>query len=202
MAVFAITGRSGCGKSTVASLLKAKGAVTLDCDDLVHSYYRDCRSLGYQRTAAAFPEAVKQGEISRERLGKIVFADKNRLSRLEKIIHPLVIRDMREWIAKSRLEKGVFLVEVPLLFETKLEKYFDAVILVRCPRNILVKRLRALTGCSRQEALRRLTLFLPDQDKASRSKYVIDNKTGKKTLRVKTAALWDKLIGNNQRRKP
>lgn len=193
MAVFGITGNLTSGKSTLVKFLKRKGAVVFDADSKVHQYYRDKNSEVYRRVSLFFPQAVKKGLISREELAKIVFFDKKKLYKLERIVHPFVIRDLKEWIREVRVKDGIFAAEVPLLFEKNLNDLFDGVILVFVKKDILLKRIIEKFNFSRSEAQDRLALFKSVKEKMSLADFVIDNSKGLNEFSIAMELLLNKL---------
>ena len=195
MPVFAITGVYSSGKTVLLNFLKRKGAVVFDADKRIHGYYRDKGHRVYKRVSESFPQSVRGGRICRKSLGKIVFKDIGQLRRLERIVHPEIIKDLLSWVKECRGKEGVFVAEVPLLFEKGLDKHFDGVILVKVKKQTAAERIIKANGCSKDEALSRLALFAPLGAKIKKADYIIDNDSGKKEFRVLAEALWNKLIG-------
>jgi dephospho-CoA kinase len=194
MSVFAVTGNLSSGKTKVLTLLKKKGAFVFDADKRVHQFYKNRSGPVYGKIASVFPQAVnKQGTISRKKLGEIVFSDVRALRKLEGIIHPVIIEDLKHWVSKVKGERGVYIAEVPLLFEKKLDGYFNGVILVKTKRKILIERIRMSFGISEAEAVKRLSLFLPVKEKEKKAKFVIDNSFDVEKLRKEVEMLWERL---------
>lgn len=189
MPVFGLTGEWGSGKSTVLKILKRKGAYILSLDEVVHLAYKDKNSLIYKKVRREFPQVVKGGKISLNRLREIVFEDKRKLRRLEKIVHSWVIKKLKRWVEKSK-KKKIYVAEVPLLFEKKLDNIFDAVIFVYVPRRILIKRLKRTTGFSISLIKKRLSLFMPLRKKKRLSDFILRNDSTLDCLRKKTEKLW------------
>lgn len=198
MGVFAITGSLTSGKSTVIKLLKRKGAIIFDVDARIHQYYKDRKSDVYKKVAFAFKEAVKNCLISRKKLAKIVFSGIEERHKLEKIVHPVIIRDLKMWINKVDAREGIFIAEVPLLFEKKLDSYFDGTIFIYVKRNNLIERIRKKLHVSKNEAIRRLSMFLSVKEKIKRADFVIDNNSDMRKLKKEVDLVWDKLrVGGN-----
>ncbi|UCD15720.1 MAG: dephospho-CoA kinase [Candidatus Omnitrophota bacterium] len=194
MPVFGVTGKLGSGKSTLLKLLSEKGARVYNVDRKIHQYYRDKNSRLYKKVAAVFAKALcKNKEISRKKLGEIVFADRKALSKLEKIVHPAVIKDLKLWAAANRKKRQVYIAEVPLLFEKNLQKFFDGVILVVANRETALHRIQSKFGISRKEAIRRLSLFMPDKAKKKRADFVVENNLTVKHLIREADILWRKI---------
>ncbi len=194
MSVVAITGNICSGKTTVLHLLRAKGAKVINIDRAVHRHYRERNSEIYRRIKYNFPEVFdRHGRIIRRRLAQIVFGSKSKLRVLEKIVHPVVIEELREWVEKHKKKKGIFVAEVPLLFEKKLDRLFDAVVLVYASRRVLVRRIEKRFGLSRAEAQQRLKLFISDKKKKERVDFVLDNSGTLTELKREVVDLWERL---------
>ncbi len=194
MSVVAITGNICSGKTTVLHLLRAKGAKVINIDRAVHRHYRERNSEIYRRIKYNFPEVFdRHGRIIRRRLAQIVFGSKSKLRVLEKIVHPVVIEELREWVEKHKKKKGIFVAEVPLLFEKKLDRLFDAVVLVYASRRVLVRRIEKRFGLSRAEVQQRLKLFISDKKKKERVDFVLDNSGTLTELKREVVDLWERL---------
>ena len=124
-----LSGAMASGKSEALAALARLGAATLSTDAVAHEALAEPATL--QRLVERWgPEVGRDGKVDRDRVGAIVFADRDELRWLESVLHPLVGERVAEW--RQRLEPGteVAVVEVPLLFETGMEALFDATLVV------------------------------------------------------------------------
>ncbi|MDD4955039.1 MAG: dephospho-CoA kinase [Candidatus Omnitrophica bacterium] len=192
MPVLGLTGNLNCGKSTVLELLKRKGAYVFDADKLIHKYYEDKKSGIYKKISVIFPEAVNRKGIDRKKLGKIVFSNIKELKRLEAIVHPAAVRDLKAWVNSAKAKRGIYVAEVPLLFENNLEKIFDGVILIHVKKDVLLKRIKSNLKLSKSSALRRLSAFGPFNEKNRKADFIINNSFGMETLKREIDILWEK----------
>ena len=197
MSVVAVTGNLASGKSSIVSLLKKKGAVIFDADKRIHQYYKNKKSPVYKRVASEFGECIVKGGISRKKLREVVFSNEKKLKRLEKIVHPIVIRELRQWVKKSKKKKGVFVAEVPLLFEKNLQGLFDKVILSYTKRDVLIKRIRKVHKLSGYGSVKRLSLYRPVNYKRKRSDFIVSNNGNLKGLEKKINGIWKQLQGGD-----
>lgn len=176
MRVIGLTGGIGTGKSTVAGLLRQHGFAVVDADRIARESVEPGSPV-LADIVAQFGKGVlnPDGHLDRERLGKQVFADPSRLSRLNGITHPAILARMKQEI--GQLEKqgvtAVFL-EVPLLYETGMDKWCEAVIAVRAHPDVQLARLKD-RGLDEAEARARIVAQWPDEQKATLARYVIDN---------------------------
>lgn len=172
MPVVALTGNYGMGKSTVAHLFRELGAITLDLDDIVDDLLREDSVLKEIRKILG--NRVFSGkDIDRSKVAEIIFSDKEKRDLLERLIHPLVIERMREFLKKTD-RKRVIIVEIPLLFEKGHEDEFDKIITVYTDLETALKRLEN-KGIKRDQALMRLKAQMTVDEKIRRSDFVIDN---------------------------
>ena len=192
MAIIGLTGNLASGKSTVLKLFKNKGAIVFDTDKKIHCYYRDKKTLVYKKIAAAFPQCIKEGVISRKELAGIVFSNKIKLKKLERIIHPVITGDLLSWL-KGKDKSKAYIAEVPLLFEKNLSRYFQVIILVTVKRRILTQRIIEKYGFSKKEVLNRLSLYKPIGEKIKGSDFVIDNSLDFRQLKKEVDLLWKKI---------
>jgi dephospho-CoA kinase len=185
--VLGITGGIATGKSAVLQEFKSRGIPTLSSDELAHQ----CLKKGhpaYFKVLRRFGRAIlgSRLEIDRKRLGAIIFSKPAERKWLERQIHPWVIRRLRSFIRKKR---GVVALDIPLLYEAKLEGLVDAVVVVWCPEKLQLARLEKRDGLSTEEALRRIRAQLPLSLKKKRADYVITNDQTLLTLRRQVDAL-------------
>jgi dephospho-CoA kinase len=142
MYLLGLTGSVGMGKTTTADVFRRFGAAVYDADATVHHLMGSGGSaLGLVKRA--FPDVVKNNSIDRKALGLIVYNDKKALSDLELILHPLVQKVQARFLrqcAKSR--KKLVVLDIPLLFENKIDRCFDAVAVVTAPQ--YVQKIRVL----------------------------------------------------------
>jgi dephospho-CoA kinase len=192
MLVVGLTGNIGSGKSTVARLLEVRGVPVIDADVLA----RDAVAPGSPALAAIiarFGASVRaaDGSLDRAALRKIVFANAADRAALDAIVHP-VVKARRDALLERQRESGAAVVvcDIPLLFETGIEREFDVIILVDAPRDVRLTRIEHDRALSRDEALAMIDAQLPAEGKRARSSYVIDNDDTLETLRTRVEDAW------------
>jgi dephospho-CoA kinase len=192
-----LTGGIACGKSTVAKMFVNRGAHLIDFDRLTHEAQEPGKP-GWQKIVDYFGTEILKPDrkIDRVKLGNIVFADKKKLSKLGKIVHPLIYQ---EW--EARLEKigkkekhAIVLSDVPLLFEGKMQHFFDLTMVVLVSQEDQINRLMKRNGWSREEAQRRLNSQMPVSEKISLADIVIDNKGTVADTERKVNEVWQELL--------
>ena len=190
----ALTGGIACGKSTVAEFWRQWGAETLDADHVAHALIAPGGECA-EAVAREFGDSVRaaQGGIDRRELGAIVFRDARARERLNALLHPAVIRQMRAWADGIRRDGRLGVAVIPLLFEVGLEKEWDAVVCVASDEPTTLKRL-ADRGLSPAEAQARIASQWPVREKAARADRVIENNGSLAELEEKCRAIWNDLF--------
>ena len=173
MVIIGLTGSVAMGKSTAARAFRRLGVPVHDADAAVR------RLLGpggaaLDAIARAFPGAVRNGAADRAELARRVFADKAALARLEKILHPLVRRRTRAFLAAcARRREPLVVLDVPLLFETGGERNCDLVVAVSAPAFLQSRRFLRRPGMTPARLAATLARQMPDADKRRRADIVI-----------------------------
>lgn len=170
----AITGNIASGKSTAEKYVKTKGFSVLDTDEVAH------KLLTQDSVKKSVTEIFKDydisenGEISRPKLGKIIFNNPDLKKELEEILHPLIKEEIRRFFNACESEKITF-VSVPLLFEAKFESLFDKVILICADDQARLERLIKRSDLTIKDAENRLKSQISQDEKTSMADYVIYN---------------------------
>ncbi len=171
----AITGGIACGKSSVGDLLVRRGVPVCDADAVAHAFLEPGTGI-HREVRAAFGDGIlaPDGAIDRRLLGERVFADSAQRLRLNSIVHPPVIRRLREWASQEEKRHEVVAVIIPLLFEIGDDQNWDRVICVTTTLAIQRERL-ALRGITREDADRRIAAQMSVQAKTEWADHVIIN---------------------------
>ncbi|MDK6863153.1 dephospho-CoA kinase [Nosocomiicoccus ampullae] len=177
-----ITGGIASGKSTVSHYLKDKGYVVLDADIYARNVLNK-GTEGLKKTVEHFGNGIlnDDGTLNREKLGHIVFNDKDELAVLNSITHPIIRQEMNDDKNKN-LQTGHVFSDIPLLYENKLEDQFDIVIVVYVDEDTQLKRLMARNDFTEEEARRRIASQLSLEEKKKRADIVFNNKDTKEAL--------------------
>lgn len=173
--VLGITGSFGSGKTTVASLFhKGRSASLIDADKIASQYIKP-GSPAYKKIIRFFGTRLLKAdkEINRSLLAGIVFNDLKLLSRLNKIVHPYVIKEIKEKIGTLKAE--LVILDAPLLIEAGLKDLVDKLVVVTITRNAQIKRLKAKTHFTLKQILARIRSQAPLRTKARLADFIIDN---------------------------
>ena len=162
LTVIGITGPSGCGKTTALQELEGFDTLVLDCDKIYHELLESNQAL-LQELESAFPGTVINGKLDRRALGRIVFADAEKLALLNRITHRYVMdeteRRLRAFAMRGGLVAAIDAVE---LISAGMAERCDAVVGVLADEEIRVARIMARDGIGREAALARIRSQKPD----------------------------------------
>jgi dephospho-CoA kinase len=190
-----LTGGIGSGKSEVARLLASRGAIVVDADVLAREAVRP-GTEGLARVVAEFGEGVlaADGTLDRPALGRVVFADPQRLAALTAIVHPYVARRRAELTAEAP-DDAVVVDDVPLLVENHLESGYDLVVVVDAPAAVQLERLTGLRGMTEEDARSRMAAQASREERRAVADVVLDNDGDLAALETAVSALWERLTG-------
>jgi dephospho-CoA kinase len=173
-----LTGGIATGKSTVAKLLMEHGASLIDLDAIAREVVHPGQP-SLLRIVEQFGQAILQedGTLDRKRLGSIIFADPAQRKALEAIIHPAIRAVMKARMDdhERRCQDKLVVVDVPLLYESGLEAYFQEIMVVYVPKEIQLQRLIQRDKLTEEEAQRRLNAQMDIEEKRNKADIVIDN---------------------------
>ncbi len=197
MIKIAVTGNIASGKSLIEGFLSEKGVVTLDADKIVHELLENNESI-INKVAQIFSNdqvdvRERSGSINRKKVGEIVFSDKQKLRQLEEIIHPEVVKHIKQFFNENK-NKKVVAVSIPLLYEIGLENLFDYVVLVVADENIRLKRLVEHRNLTEENAINRIKAQNLDRDKIKKADFVVENNGTKQDLELKAEEILDKIL--------
>ncbi|XRQ02756.1 dephospho-CoA kinase [Actinomadura welshii] len=188
-----LTGGIGSGKSEVSARLAERGAVVIDADKIA----REVVEPGTPGLAAVVAEfgadvLLPSGGLDREKVGRIVFADPDRLAALNAIVHPLVGERMQELMDAAPAD-AIVVYDVPLLAENGLAPMYDEIVVVDVPGDVQVDRLVARRGMTEEDARARMANQASREDRRAVATHVIDNSGTLDELESRVDALWKAL---------
>lgn len=169
-----LTGSIGMGKSTTARMFADEGCAVWDADAAVHRLYAK-GGAAVEPIRAAFPDAVVDGVVSRDKLKEILAKDATALKRIEQIVHPLVARDRADFIDQNKAE--IVVLDIPLLFETDGNAKMDAVACVTVSPEQQKKRVLARGTMTLEQFVAIRDKQMPNDEKCRRADYVIETDT-------------------------
>lgn len=179
MKIIGLTGGIASGKSTVSKTLKELGAFIIDADETAHSI-QEPHKPAWEDIVESFGKGILNPDmtINREKVGEIVFSDPDKLTVLNKITHPRIMESLKDQFReiKAANPEAIAVLEVPLLYETFMERMCDEVWVVWVDRDTQIQRLMDRNNYSREEAILRIESQMSLDEKARRADVVIDNR--------------------------
>lgn len=185
--ILGLTGSIGMGKSTVAGMLRDLGIPVFDADAAVHELQGPGGAL-LPAIEAAFPGTTGPQGLDRQKLGAAVFGDKDKLARLEAIVHPAVAA-MRKRFLEENSGRPLVVFDIPLLYEKGGAQGVDAVAVVSAPADMQRERVLARPGMTVEKLEQILSLQVPDAEKRARADFVIDTGTSMAATRDQVAGI-------------
>lgn len=170
--IIGLTGSIGMGKSTVSAMFADEGIPVFDADASVHVL----QAAGGELVAeieAAFPGTTSENGVDRKALGAAVLGDRDRLAKLEAIIHPAVARHREQFLAEHEND-DIVLFDIPLLFEKGGHASVDVTVVVSAPAPLQRERVLARAGMTKDRFEHIFALQMNDADKRARADHVID----------------------------
>ena len=182
MKKIAITGKIGTGKSVLLNQFKFLGYKTYSSDQMVKDLYTKDKHI-INEIRKLNPSLVFNKKIRFDLLSNKAFKEPSFLLKLEKIIHPR-LHHIRSRIIKTNqinrnINRKIIVFEVPLLFEKKLQNYFDLVILLKCQNYLQIKRVLKRENMNREKFENINKRFIPERKKIILSDCVINSGIGK-----------------------
>jgi dephospho-CoA kinase len=181
-----LTGGLGCGKTTVAAMMKARGAHVIEADRIAHQLMSPGQQV-FEDVVRHFGAAIVQsdGTIDRAKLAKAAFGDGNRrIAELNRIVHPAVIAYQEQWMERIAQQEpqAIAVVEAALILEAGVNGRFDQLVVVTCSQEQKIQRYAQRVAAkgtnlaeARAEAERRIAAQIPDEEKIKAADFVIDN---------------------------
>lgn len=184
-----LTGVFGSGKSTVGHLFEELGACLIEADHLAHEALLEGSPV-YSEIVKIFPEAAGPSGLDRKKIAKVVFRDAQKRKALEARVHPFVYQRMGEEAALA--EEKVILFEVPLLFESGFEDFWDFSVTVSAPEEL--RRARLLEkGFPEEEIDARFAAQFSQEEKEKRSDFIVNNSGVLDQTRREVKKIWEKI---------
>lgn len=193
--VIGLTGGIACGKSFVADLLTARGAIVVDADRIAREVVEP-GTPGLAAVVEAFGPAVldADGRLDRAALGRRVFGDDAARKRLEGILHPRIAEEsMRQLAAAAAKKPPLVVYDAALLVETGRADAFRPLVVVSAPPAVQMQRLIERDGLDAAAAEARVAAQMPIAEKAARADHVIDNGGSRDATAAQVDALWRRL---------
>jgi dephospho-CoA kinase len=185
--ILGLTGGIASGKSTASEILKRLGAYIVDADKISHEVANSVEVVEKVRKTFG-EEVVLEGRLNRIKLREIIFEDNRKRDLLNNIMHPIIIEKIQEEIELNKKEELIVL-DVPLLFEVKLEKLCDKTLVIWIEKGLQIERVIKRDKTTKEIAEKILESQMKLSEKIKRSDYNIENNGTKFDLEEKLKEL-------------
>ena len=196
MYTIGLTGGIGTGKSEVLSILRDLGASTVEADLLAHEIYSPGKPA-WQDIIDTFGSSILTAEqqINRKKLGEIVFANRNKLNKLNQIVHPRIFEHLKDFIEEQKIA-GVRLlvIEAAVLIEAGWTEMVDSVWVVKASKGTIINRLKKKTTLTEKQITQRINAQISDAKRQEKANEILINNGDKADLRDQVCEL---IIANN-----
>ncbi|WP_207302969.1 dephospho-CoA kinase [Bacilliculturomica massiliensis] len=190
MMVIGLTGGIGSGKSTVSDYLARKGCAIVDADGIAREITEPDSPVLEKLSRTFGAEIINpDGSLDRKKLGRMAFADEEKKKKLDEITHGEILRRIEERVAA--FQGDVIFLDVPLLFETGLERLTDQVWVVDAEDEERIRRVRQRDGLSEEEIRDRIRRQMPREEKCARADRILCNSGAPEELYLQI----DRLLG-------
>ena len=192
MFLIGLTGGIAAGKTTVAGHWVSLGGIEIDADKLAREVVEP-GTKGIDQIRQIFGDSVfnSDSSLDRQKIGEIIFNDREKRLALEGIIHPLVRQRASELLAELP-QNSMVIYTVPLLVEANVSLPFDVIVSVEAPEADRVKRLVSSRGMSTEQALARIQSQASAIERAAAADYILNSNQPLPSLLADASALWNK----------
>ncbi len=193
-----ITGGIGSGKSTVSGIFESLGVPVYDADSAAKRLMSEDPILKEQLIKEFGEKTYENGKLNRSHLSSIVFNNKEKLTLLNSLVHPITLQDAQQWMAQQKTPYSI--KEAALIFESGSQSALDYVIGVSAPVNLRIQRVMERDHISRAEVTARISKQMQEQVKMSLCNFIIIN-DGIQMLIPQVLTLHDKLLELSKQKK-
>lgn len=171
----AVTGGIGSGKSSLCSLFQNHGYTVLSSDLIAKDVMMNNAEVKKKIITHFGKDSYKEGTINKEYLAKKVFSDQEKTALINSIVHPATVKEIQKKIEKEFIKSNIVFVESALVYEAKLQKNFDYIILVFSDDTEKINRVTKRDSVSSGSVVERMNNQIPDEDKKTRADFIINN---------------------------
>ena len=179
--IIGITGGTGCGKTTLLSVIAEQGGLVIDCDKLYHQLLQNDKSL-LNSIESRFPGVVQNGVLERKKLGAVVFSHKKALQDLNAITHQAVYDAVLKLLSSA---PKLTAIDAIGLFESGLNKLCDVTVAVTAPLDARIARLMQRDRISEEYARNRIAAQPTNEDFSALCDYTLENSETPEAFRNK-----------------
>jgi dephospho-CoA kinase len=195
MKVIGLTGSFGTGKTFVASIFRSFGAKVIDADMIAHRVIR-MGSPAYKKIVAAFGREIlaPSGGIDRRKLASRAFAGPSAVAKLNRMVHPEVMRIIKSRISAGADKNAVVVVDAPLLIEARLLNIVDKLVVVKSSKKRQIERCVKKFQIKQAEVLKRIRSQMSMKRKLKMADFVVKNDSTRSSTRRQVRKVWEEVV--------
>jgi len=169
-----LTGGIGCGKTTVSNLFKQLSVPVIDADEIAHALVIS-GGKALTQISQQFGEAyiLPDGNLDRSKLRETIFNDTEKKSQLENIMHPLIYEEIERQL--SELSAPYSILAIPLLLETKMQSFVDHILVIDCPMEVQINRVKLRDQLSAAQITAIIHSQVSRSERLAQADSIIDN---------------------------
>lgn len=199
MILICLTGSIATGKTTISNFMAKKGCILIDTDLVVHNMYNSGTEASKKIKNEFGDNCINEdGSVNRKKLGDIVFENKDKLKKLNEIIHPLVREEVfRQTDIYKQIEKEnnlnlIVVYVIPLFFETGSNYPVDYILVSHCSEENQLERLIKRNNFTKEEAINRIKSQIPIKEKMSKANFLINTNESISSIKRQVSDLLSK----------
>lgn len=199
MILICLTGSIATGKTTISNFMAKKGCILIDTDLVVHNMYNSGTEASKKIQNEFGDNCINEdGSVNRKKLGDIVFENKDKLKKLNEIIHPLVREEVfRQTDIYKQIEKEnnlnlIVVYVIPLFFETESNYPVDYILVSHCSEENQLERLIKRNNFTKEEAINRIKSQIPIKEKMSKANFLINTNESISSIKRQVSDLLSK----------
>ncbi|MBP8820054.1 MAG: dephospho-CoA kinase [Syntrophomonadaceae bacterium] len=197
MKMIGLTGGIATGKSIVASVFREMGAIILDADVIARLVVLPHQPAWKDIVEFFGPQVVNEDQsLDRAKIGEIVYNNPNSLKELNRFTHPRIMQYYKDELRRIKTEQpdAIVILEVPLLYETNMDKLCQQVVVVYVDRETQIQRLMKRDNMSYADAVKRVDTQMPMDEKVRRADFVIDNRSSMEETKEKATKYYNEIL--------
>ncbi len=202
MKIIGLTGSIGSGKSTVSGIIRKMG-IPVICADHIAKQVVETGQPAYRKIIKNFGQKILNPDksLNRTLLGQLVFGSATKRKQLNRIVHPYVIKHIRQQLASHKKKKTPLIVlDIPLLYEEKLDSLCNEVIVVYAPAKKMLERVRRRDLLPVKEIKNRIASQVSIEKKKKKADWIIDNSKRVESTKRQVKNLFNSLgVAHNSR---
>lgn len=185
----AITGNIGCGKSTFAKFISDEGYPVLFADDISKNILTNDKTVREQIIQVLGPNAFQGDEVNKKFIAESIFSDSKKLKKVNSILHPAVREEINRLSQKLFIKHNIVFVEAALIYESRIEKMYDYVVLITSDYNLRLDRATQGKKLTKDEFIKREANQIDEAVKKKKADFIFSNNSTIEELKQKASLL-------------